>query len=455
MKVVIVGAGEVGFHIAGQLAIENKDVLVIDKNAESLRRVSDSLDVQVFQGSGSSPDILDEAGLRKADILLAVTDSDEANLVACLMADIIAPAVTKMARLRDAVYDDFHDTFRDQAPHIDTVINPEIEVVKTIQRMMQVPGAADVADFADGRLKFVGIHLEGDHRFAGVRLAELPLLSNEERPLIAAVQRNDELIIPRGDDRLLAGDLVYFITRSEKLEQALEIAGKLAKPLRRAMIIGGGRLGYRMASALEDQEGVSCKIIEMDPSRCAFLAEHLQKAVVLHGNGSDQDLLAEENVGDMEVVIPLTNREETNILASLLARRMGASKCITRISKLSYFPLMQTIGIEQVVSPRLSAIDSILQHVRQGKVLSALSIKGEQAEVLEAVALEKSAIVSKPLKNQKFPKGAMLAGIMRQDQTIIPTGDTVILPEDRVIIVARREAIPKIEKILAVKLEYF
>ena len=455
MKVVIVGAGEVGFHIAGQLALENKDVLVIDKNAESLRRVSDSLDVQVFQGSGGSPDILDEAGLRKADILLAVTDSDEANLVACLMADIIAPAVTKMARLRDAVFDDFHDTFRDKAPHIDTVINPEIEVVKTIQRMMQVPGAADVADFADGRLKFVGIRLEEDHRFAGVRLAELPLLSDQERPLIAAIQRNDELIIPRGDDRLLAGDLVYFITRSEKLEQALEIADKLAKPLRRALIVGGGRLGYRMALALEDQEGVSCKIIDSDPDRCAFLAKHLNKAVVLHGDGSDQDLLAEENVGDMEVVITLTNSEETNILASLLARRMGAPKCITRISKLSYFPLMQTIGIEQVVSPRLSAIDSILQHIRQGKVLSAMSIKGEQAEVLEAVALETSAIVSKPLKNQKFPKGALLAGIMRQDQTIIPSGDTVILPEDRVIIVARREAIPQIEKILAVKLEFF
>ncbi|MGD8267816.1 MAG: NAD-binding protein, partial [Desulfobacterales bacterium] len=193
---VIVGAGEVGFHIAGQLALENKDVLVIDKNAAALRRVSDSLDVQVFQGSGSSPDILNEAGLRKADILLAVTDSDEANLVACLMADIIAPSITKLARLRDAVYDDFHDTFRVNAPHIETVINPEIEVVKTIQRMMQVPGAVDVAEFADGRLVFVGIHLEENHRFVGVKLEKLPLQSGEERPLIAAIQRDEELIIP-------------------------------------------------------------------------------------------------------------------------------------------------------------------------------------------------------------------------------------------------------------------
>jgi trk system potassium uptake protein TrkA len=455
LKVVIVGAGEVGFHIAGQLALENKDVLVIDKNAAALRRVSDSLDVQVFQGSGSSPDILNEAGLRKADILLAVTDSDEANLVACLMADIIAPSITKLARLRDAVYDDFHDTFRVNAPHIETVINPEIEVVKTIQRMMQVPGAVDVAEFADGRLVFVGIHLEENHRFVGVKLEKLPLQSGEERPLIAAIQRDEELIIPHGKDRLLAGDLVYFITQSEKLAQALEIFHKQVKPLRRALIVGGGRLGYRMALALEDQEGVSCKIIEKDPERCEFLAERLNKAVVLLGDGSDQDLLTEENVGDMDVVITLTKHEETNILASLLTRRMGARKCITRISKFSYFPLMQTIGIEQIVSPRLSAIDSILQHVRRGKVLSALSIKGEQAEVLEAVALETSAIVSKPLRDQKFPKGALLAGIMRQGQSIIPTGDTVIVPDDHIIIVARREAIPQIEKILAVELEFF
>ena len=455
MKVIIVGAGEVGFHIAGQLALENKDVLVIDKDTDSLRRVSESLDVQVFQGSGSSPDVLDEAGLRQADILLAVTDSDEANLVACLMADIIAPNTTKLARLRDAVFDGYHETFRDNAPHIDTVINPDIEVVKTIQRMMQVPGAADVADFADGHLKFVGVHIEEDHRVTGIPLAELPQQLGDVRPLIAAIQRDEELIIPHGKDQLLPGDLVYFITQSDKLEQALGLIDKQVEPLRRALVVGGGRLGYRMALALEGQEGVSCKIIEKDAQRCDFLAERLNKAVVLHGDGSDQDLLAEENVAEMDVVMTLTSHEETNILSSLLARRMGARKCITRISKFSYFPLMKTIGIEQVVSPRLSAIDSILQHVRRGKVLSAISIKGEQAEVLEAVALETSAIVSKPLKNLKFPKGALLVGIMRQDQSIIPTGNTVILPDDRVIIVARREVIPHIEKILAVKLEFF
>jgi trk system potassium uptake protein TrkA len=455
LKVIIVGAGEVGFHIASHLTLENKDVLVVDKDADALRRVSDSLDVQVIQGSGSSPDILEEAGIHSADILLAVTNSDEANLVACLVASIISPTTTKLARIRDASYDGYHDIFREKPPHIDKVINPEIEVVKTIQRMMLVPEAVDVADFADGHLKFVGIHLEEGHRFSGAKLTELPLKPDEVRPLIAAILRDDELIIPGGKDQLLPGDLVYFIAESAKLDETLSIFEKRVKPLHRAMIVGGGRLGYRLASLLETQEGVSCKIIEKNPQRCEFLAEHLNKTVVLHGDGSDQGLLVEENVGDMDVVITLTNDEETNILASLLTRRMGARKCITKISKFSYFPLLNTIGIEQVVSPRLSAIDSILQHVRRGKVLSSISIKGEQAEVMEAVALETADIVSKPLKNLKFPKGALLVGIMRGEQIIIPTGETVVAPDDRIIIVARREAIPKIEKIMAVKLEFF
>jgi trk system potassium uptake protein TrkA len=209
-----------------------------------------------------------------------------------------------------------------------------------------------------------------------------------------------------------------------------------------------------LAKLLEDQS-IYCKIIERNPDRCTYLAERLNKSIVLCGDGSDQELLVEENIQDMDLVITLTQDEETNILASLLAKRMGTLKAITRISKFSYFPLTNAIGIEQVVSPRLSAINSILQHIRKGKVLSAISIKGEQAEVIEAVALETTDIVGKPLRDISFPKGAMVAGIIRGELIIVPTGDSVIQPDDRVIIFARKEAISKIEKILAVKLEYF
>jgi trk system potassium uptake protein TrkA len=454
LKILIVGAGEVGFYIASHLTLENKEVVVIDKNTDAIRRVSESLDVQVVQGSGSSPVVLEEAGIRNAEIILAVTDSDEANLVACLVANILSPSTKKMARVRAGDFDKYHENLRVNAPHIDTIINPEIEVIKTIESMMSVPGAVDVGEFADGRIRFIGIYLDKNSRLAGIKLTELPEKIPDSRPLIAAVVRDEELIIPRGNDRLMPGDLIYFISEKDKLPETLAVFDKRLQPVNRVLIVGGGRIGFRLAHSLE-KRAVYCKIIEKKPDRCAVLAEGLNKTIVLCGDGSDQVLLAEENIQDMDVAITLTNDEETNILASLLARRMGAKECITKISKFSYFPLMKAIGIEQVVSTRLSAINTILQHIRRGKVLSSIAIKGEQAEVMEALALETSEIVDKPLKKISFPKGAIVVGIIRQEDIIIPTGESVIQPDDRIIIFAIRQAIPKIEKILAVKLEYF
>ena len=454
MKIIIVGAGEVGFHIASHLTLENKEVVVIDKNADAIRRVSDHLDVQVVQGSGSSPVVLEEAGIRDAEVLLAVTDSDEANLVACLVANVLSPSTKKLARVRAGDFDQYHDHFREHAPHIDTIINPEIEVVKTIASMLSVPGAADVGEFADGRIKFIGIYLDSNSPLAGVKLSEIPDKITHVRLLIAAVVREEELIIPRGDDYLMPGDLVYFISEEEKLQETLAVFDKYDQPVKRVLIVGGGNIGFRLARSLEENS-IYCKIIESSPDRCAEIAERLNRTVVLCGDGSDQALLAEENIRDIDVVITLTENEETNILASLLAMRMGAKKAITKISRFSYFPLMKAIGLEQVVSARLSAINTLLQHIRKGKVLSAISIKGEQAEVMEALALETSDIVDKPLKKISFPKGAIVAGIIRKDDIIIPTGESVIRPEDRVIIFARRQAIAKVEKMLSVKLEYF
>ena len=454
MKIIIVGAGEVGFNIASHLALENKDVLVIDEDPQAIRRVSESIDAQVINGSGSNPSVLEAAGVKDAEILLAVTNSDEINLVACLIANIISPATKKMARIRDAKYDEYHDTFREHAPHIDTIINPEIEVVKTIERLMSVPGAVEVDDFADGRVKFIGIYLDESAKLAGMKLSEISSKIGKPIPLIAAVIRNEELIIPGGDDKLIPGDLIYFISEENTFLDALAVFDKHVEPVSRILIVGGGQIGFRLATLLEENS-VYTKIIEKDPTRCTRLADRLNKAVVLCGNGSDQGLLTEENIKDMDVVITVTNDEETNILVSLLAKQMGAKKTITRISKFSYFPLMSTIGLEQVVSARLSAVNSILQHIRRGKVLQAKAIKNEQAEVMEAVALETSDIVGKPIRKISLPKGALVTGIIREDDVIIPSGDSIIKPDDRIIIFAKREAIPKIEKILAVKLEYF
>jgi trk system potassium uptake protein TrkA len=454
MKIIIIGAGEVGFHIASRLCAENKNVVVIDKSIQSLQRVTEQLDVQAINGSGSNPSVLEEAGLRNAEILLAVTDSDEINLVACLVADLISPATKKLARVREAAWDRYHEQFRSNPPHIDSIINPEIEAVKTIERLLFVPGAVDVGEFEEGRLKFVAIVLDESARLCGVQLADMSTVLGNTQPLITALVRGEELIIPSGKDRLLPGDVVYFISTDASLIDTLKMFDKSEKELKRVLIVGGGRLGYRLAKQLE-KKSIQTKIIEKNQERCSMLAETLDKAVVLCADGSDQNILTAENIQDMNAVVTVTDDEETNILVSMLSKQKGVSKAITKVDRFSYFTLMSTLGIHRIVSPRLSAINSILQHIRKGKVLSDITLKGEQAEVIEAVALETSDIVGKPLKDISFPKEALLAGIITEKEIIIPSGNSVVNPGDRVIIFAKRQAIPKIEKFLTVKLEFF
>ena len=454
MKIIIVGAGEVGFHIASRLSLENKDVVLIDKSPTALRRVAENLDVQVVEGSGSSPTVLEEAGIQGADILLAVTNRDETNLVASLFANILSPTTIKLARIRSEEYLTHRDALKEPPYSIDVIINPEAEAVKTVERLLDVPGAVDVGEFAGGRIKVIGVRLDSDCPVAGTQLVDLRKKTGNRQVLVAAISRNEELIIPSGKDQLLVGDLIYFVSEEKELSEAMKFFGKRAEPFKRVLIVGGGNLGTKLAKALEGYS-IHTRLIEKDLSRCNRLAESLDKVVVLRGDGSDQQLLLEENVQDMDVVATLTEDEETNILISLLATRMGARKAITRISKFSYLPLVSAIGLEHVVSSRLAAVNSILQYVRRGRVLSAMALKGEEAEVLEVVALETSDIVGKPIHQISFPKGALVVAIIRGDEVIVPTGDSIILPQDRIVIFSTRKAIPQVEKALMVRLEYF
>ncbi len=454
MKILIVGAGQVGFHIASRLALEKKDVVVIDNDPEALRRVSEGLDVQALQGCGSSPAMLEQAGIEGADVLLAVTDSDETNLVAALFANILSPTTVKLARIRGEEYLAYQETLKLDPYRIDVIINPEAEAVKMIERLLSVPGAVDVGEFAQGRVKLIGVRLDRDCPVAGTRLADLKAKTGNLKILVAAIVRDERLIIPSGKDKIAEGDLIYLVSEEKDLKGALKIFGKRAEPFNRVLIVGGGNLGLRLAQALE-RLSIHTKLIEKDSDRCRKLAEQLDKAIVLQGDGSDQGVLQEENVQDMDVVATLTGNEETNILTSLLAKRMGARKTVTRISKFSYFPLVSAIGLDHIVSSRLAAINTILQHVRRGKVLSAMALKGEEAEVLEAVAMETSDVVGKPLQELPFPKGTLVITIIRGDEVIIPTGDSIIQPDDRIIILSTRQGIPKVEKALMVKLEYF
>ncbi|MCK5836805.1 MAG: Trk system potassium transporter TrkA, partial [Desulfobacula sp.] len=339
MKIIIVGAGEVGYNIASRLASENKRVVVIDKDPNAIRRLSENLDIQAITASGSSPKVLIDAGINEADILLAVTDSDETNLVACMITNLISPTTKKLARIRNADFDPYHDRFKKEPPHIDTVINPEIEVVDTIRKLMDVPGAVDVGDFIDGQVKYVGIRLEKHSPLAGMQLANFPDKFGEDRPLIAAIIRNNKVIVPIGSNKMKPGDLIYFVCETQKLAKALKIFGKKIRPIQRALIIGGGRIGERLAKILES-DNIKTKIIESDIDRCHYLSEQMGKTVILHGDGSDQKIFLEENAGQSDVVVSVTDDDETNILVSLLAKNLGVHNTITRIVKLSYLPLL-------------------------------------------------------------------------------------------------------------------
>lgn len=452
MKVVIIGAGEVGFHIARRLASEAKEVVIVDSSSKALKRIIEYVDVQTIEGSGSDPAALEEAGIREADILLAVTDSDEINIIACTFAVALAPKVVTLARIRKDEYIRFQNGKALEMLKIDKAINPDVEVVKTIERLINVPGAEEINDFAEGRIKFVGYRVAGGP-VVGVNMVNIRSVIGISDVIIAAIVRDEHLIIPSGSDVIQKNDLVYFACFKDRVNEVLTRMGSTAGVVRNVLIIGGGAIGLRLARSLETSLHV--KLIDSDPDRCQELAQELHKTLVLLGDGRDQDLLAEENVHEMDVVISLTGDEETNILTSLLCKKLGARKAVTRINKFAYFALVRAVGIEQTVSPRLAAVNSILQYMRKGKVLSAASIKGDEAEALEAVALANSDIVGQAIRELKLPKGALILSIQRGEEVIFPTGDSVIAPDDRILILSTRKNIGRIEKRLMVKLEYF
>lgn len=452
MKIIIVGAGEVGFHITQKLSEENHDVVLVDKDPEKVRRISEHMDVQALLGSGTSPRILKEAGISDADLLVAATDSDEVNLISCLLARNLNRYMVKVARVRNLEYLEEKELFSQHLLGIDHIINPETLMVETIRNLMQVPGAGDVIDFVGGRVKLIALTVSEKSRFAGKQL--LSFQGVEGRVLVGAIFRGDHVFIPRGEDKLEVDDLAYVVVRTEDLSGILEFFGIRDEGLRRVIIVGGGQIGSALAANL-DQTHTNVKLIENSKARCEALSERLGKVVIINGDGTDQDLLREENVLDADFLVALTGDEESNILISLLAKALGARKTITRVSKLSYIPLVSAIGIDKVVSPRLSAVRAILQHIRRGKIISVAPLKGEHAEALEVEALETSDIVNLPLAKVKFPRESLVGAIVRGDEIIIPRGDSVIQPKDRLIIFALRQVIPKLENLLTVKLEYF
>ncbi|MBU2549146.1 MAG: Trk system potassium transporter TrkA, partial [Proteobacteria bacterium] len=427
MKVVVVGAGEVGYHIASRLSLENKDVVVIDRDPERLNRVAETLDVQTLLGSGSSPALLREAGVDSADLFIAVTDSDESNLVACLMTRILSPGTQRIARIRNHEFIEMEELRTNEVLGLSLIINPEVEVVKTIERLLEVPGAVDVIDFADGMVRLIGLKIGPQSRLAGLSMIDLRKIDPDRHILIVAIFRDNKVVIPHGQTTIEANDLVYVVVRPREVAQALNFFGLESTPARHIFIIGGGQVGTLLARNL-DQKGLKVKLVDRSPERCRELGQMLDRVIVLRGDGTDQALLEEENISDADVFIALTNDEEENVLSSLLAQRLGATRTITRVNKFAYIPLVSTIGLDTLVSSRLSAVSAILRSIRRGKVVSAAALKGEDAEAIEFVALKTSDIVGRPLHAIKFPKQALIAAIVRNGEVVIPSGESVIEP---------------------------
>lgn len=452
MKILIVGAGEVGFHIAQKLSEENQEVVLIDKEYEKIKRITEELDVQAILGSGTSPEMLKTAGIQNADMLVAATDSDEVNLIACLLARHLNRYILKVARVRNPEYVKEQELFSSDLLAVDQIINPVSVMVETIRNLMSVPGATDVINFVEGKVKLIGITINPGSPVAGRKL--LSFRGMEGKILVGAIVRGDQVFIPHGEDVIQVNDLIYLVTRSDEIAQRLNFFGFQEKEIRRVLIVGAGQTGAALAAAL-DHTKLHVKIIDKDPQRCAVLADTLEKVIVINGDGTDRNLLQEENIADTDFMVSITGDEESNVLISLLGKGLGAKKTITRVNKLSYVPLVSAIGIDTVVSSRLSAIRAILQYIRKGKVISVAPLKGEHAEAIEAEALETSDVVNLPLSKVKFPKGAIVGAVVRGEEIIIPRGDTVILPKDRLIIFALQKVVPKLEKLLTVKLDYF
>jgi len=458
MKVIICGAGQVGYGIAERLAAENNDVTVIDNSPELVHRVNDTLDVRGYLGHGSHPETLDEVGARNADMLIAVTLYDEVNMVACQVAHSLFGIPTKIARIRSQTYLEPHwqDLFtRDHMP-IDVIISPEIEVGDMVLRRLGLPGAFEAVNFADDQVTFIGISCDADCPVLDTPLRQLTELFPDLSAIVVAAFREGKLIIPGSDDDLMAGDDAYIVAKSSQVERTLKIFGHSEKTSQRVIIAGGGNIGLYVAKKLEDSpNNRRAKIVELDRERAIQIAEKLDRTVVLNGSALSQDILKEADVAQADTFIAVTNDDQVNILSSVLARRLGCDRNLCLVNNLAYIPLVRSLNIGDSISPRAITVSRVLQHVRRGRIRGVHSVQNGAGEVIEAEALETSPLIGIPLKNLELPDGIRIGAVLRDQEIIIPNGSTEIKANDRIVIFSLAESVRTVEQLFRVSLEYF
>lgn len=439
MKIIIIGDGKLGFHLAENLSKENNDVIIIDKNPEALKRADEYLDVMCIKGNGLSTRILLEAGVKEADLLIASTASDEMNMVCCLTAKQLG-AMHTIARIRDPEYADELSQIRSDL-NLDMVINPEQAVAGEIARLLEFPPAMNVELFAKGRVEMVEMKITSDMSIANMRLQDI---SKRISPsiLIGSVLRGDDVIIPKGDFVIKEGDTIHIVGQPSKVFRFCTRIGVHVQKIKNVMIMGGGKIAYYLAKYLDEME-IKVKIIEIDRERCIELTELLPNVLVIHGDGSDEIILQSENLSDMGAFISITGRDEDNLIAALLAKQNGVQKVIAKINRVNYAGVIKGMGIDNVVSPKLIIANHILRYVRglqnaMGNPVDKLyRVMGDRVEVVEFTANKFTSFLDIPLKNLKVVGGVLVAAIVRKNEIIIPHGNDAIKIGDKVILIAK------------------
>jgi trk system potassium uptake protein TrkA len=435
MKILIVGAGQVGRTVAQQLSREPaNDVAIVDRNEEVLRDLQARLDVRVVAGNGSYPTVLEAAGIADSDLLVALTNSDEVNMMACQIAYTLYRTPTKIARIRAPEYTTRAQLFADGGLAVDVWISPEQLVTEHIARLLSYPGALQVVDFADGRVQLVDVRARRDGLLVGRELRTLREHLPDTETRIAAIYRNERLVRPAGDTVIEEGDEIIFVAAADDLRRVLVELRRSENPTRRLFIAGGGHIGFRLARTLEKSYQV--KLIERDAARARRISELLENTIVLNGDAADEELLVEENIDSTDVFAALTNSEETNVLSAMLAKRLGAKRVMALINRPSYSELMENRSVDIVISPSTITIGALLAHVRGGDVVRVHSLRRGSAEAIEALVrgpAERSALIGRRLEQLSLPQGASIIAIARGENVIMAHHDTLIEADDHLI----------------------
>ena len=446
MRILLAGGGEGAALIAARLIREGNEVTIVERDADRCHELDEHLDAKIVHGSAGSIRTLQKAGIADADIFIAETDSDEINLLGCVIAQTESQAKFKVVRVRTHEFQEWERILSGMGLNVDRIIHPETTIMRRIMRVLHVPGVSDILDFADGEIKLFGMNVDRGSWFAGKTVIELDRAGPPPDCLIAMIFRGPQVIIPHGAQRLEPGDHIYICTTRENLDAVFEFMGiQPQKAIRRVVIVGGRQLGIWLAQELE-KAGVSVKLIEREPARCELVSNILGKTVVVHGDGTDQQTLEEENITGADAFLALTRDDADNIVASLIARRLGAQKVVALVNRLKYLPIVQRLGINTSISQRLTAVDMILQFVRKGRVLSVTTFRDEEAEAIEIIASKGSAIIDKKLRDIRLPRGAIVGAISRPNGDVcVPRGNVSVHEGDRVIFFTLATAVPELE----------